>query len=120
MEDKEFLPIERRNYMNTLTDCVNKVVKDGYTDNYKVTEEGLFSPGLGRHFQPEEVHVVDFFRFEGEADPADNTILYVIEIDQGTKGTLVDAYGPYASERVNRFMKDVEDIQKKKRHKDNP
>jgi hypothetical protein len=59
------------------------------------------------------VHVVDFFRFEGESDPADNSILYAIETDDGKKGILSDAYGPYADINVTKFMKQVEDITKK-------
>ena len=39
--------------------------------------------------------------------------LYVIETDDGTKGTLVDAYGTYADAQVHKFMQQVEGIQKK-------
>jgi len=38
--------------------------------------------------------------------------LYAIETDDGTKGTLTDAFGPYADENVNKFLKNVEDIKK--------
>ena len=54
-----------------------------------------------------------FFRFEGESDPDDNAILYVIETTDGLKGTLIDAYGVYNDQRVTQFMKDVNMIQKK-------
>ena len=54
-----------------------------------------------------------FFRFEGDSDPADNSILYVVETNDGTKGTLIDAYGPYADPKVSKFMQQVDDIQKK-------
>jgi hypothetical protein len=40
--------------------------------------------------------VVRYYRFEGMTDPADNTVLYVIETSSGEKGLLVDAYGVYA------------------------
>jgi hypothetical protein len=69
-------------------------------------------------YLPEEVHIVDFFRFEGESDPADNSILYAIETNDGTKGTLIDAFGPYADAGVTKFMKEVEDITKKNRKND--
>ncbi len=100
-------------YMNTLTACVNKVVKDGYTDSFKVTKQGLYSCVKSRYFNPEQVRVINFYRFEGESDPADNTIMYVIETEDGLKGTLIDAYGPYADEATNKFMALVEDMQKK-------
>lgn len=106
-------PNDKLTYMNTLTSCVNKVVKDGYTDSFKVNRQGLYSCAKDRYFRPEEVKVINFYRFEGQSDPADNTIMYVIETSDGLKGTLIDAYGPYADEAVNTFMKEVEDMQKK-------
>ena len=64
------------------------------------------------------MHVVDFMRFEGASDPADNTILYVIETTDGVKGTLIDAYGSYADAKVTSFMQEVEEINKKMVKKD--
>jgi hypothetical protein len=101
-------PNDKATFMNTLTSCVNKVVKDGYTDSFKVTRQGLYSLSKDRHFQPEQVKVVNFYRFEGESDPGDEIIMYVIETHDGLKGTLIDAYGPYADEHVNKFMAQVD------------
>ena len=99
--------------MKTLASTLNKLVTEGYTEDFKVSEMGLLSLKKEKKYSPEEVHVVDFFRFEGESDPADNSILYAIETSDGTKGTLTDAFGPYADTGVTRFMKEVEDITKK-------
>ncbi len=99
--------------MNTLTDCVNKVVLDGYTDSFKVTKQGLQSGAKNTLYTPEQVKVINFYRFEGESDPADNSILYVIETHDGLKGSLIDAYGPYADAAVNKFIGEVEEINKK-------
>jgi len=100
-------------YMKTLALCLNKIVKEGYTEDFKVSERGLVTMHDKHRYSPEQVHVVNFFRFEGFSDPADNSILYVIETDDGKKGTLIDAYGPYADEKVNTFMQRVEDVHKK-------
>jgi len=86
---------------------------DGYTEDFKAAERGLLSLQSERIYEPAQIHVVNFFRFEGASDPADNTILYVIETTDGVKGTLVDAYGSYADAKVTAFMKQVEDINKK-------
>jgi len=99
--------------MKTLTSCLNKLVIDGYTEDFKAGERGLLSLQHERIYEPGQVHIVNFFRFEGASDPADNTILYVIETNDGLKGTLVDAYGAYSDAKVNSFMKQVEDITKK-------
>lgn len=104
---------DKSTFMNTLTSCVNKVVKDGYTDSFKVTRQGLYSCVKDRYFNAEDVRVINFYRFEGESDPADNSIMYVIETADGLKGTLIDAYGPYSDDSVNKFMNEVEEINKK-------
>ena len=102
-------------FMSTLTDRTNKAVKDGYIDNMKVTRQGLYSTEKDKTYTPTEVKVIDFFRFEGQSDPADNAILYIIETTDGARGTLVDAYGTYADEHVNKFMTEVEEINKKEK-----
>lgn len=99
--------------MNTLADCVNKLTSDGFTSNFKVDENGLLSVETEKHYSPEQVHIINFFRFEGASDPGDNSILYAIETDDGTKGTLTDAYGTYDDPEVGKFIEQVEDIAKK-------
>ena len=99
--------------MKTLTFCINKAVRDGYTQNFKMIEEGLQSLETEKIYSPEEVHINNFFRFEGHSDPSENAILYVIETDDGAKGTLTDAYGPYADPHIDKFIKEVQDISKK-------
>ena len=99
--------------MNSLSTCVNKLVGDGYTTNFKVDEQGLVSVEEGKHYKPDQVHIKNFFRFEGDSDPADNSILYAIEIENGVKGTLIDAYGSYNDPLIGKFIKQVEDMEKK-------
>ena len=98
--------------MKTLASCINKLVRDGFEEDFKVSKNGLCGVHGQKCYQPDEVHIVNFFRFEGASDPADNSILYAIETGDGTKGTLTDAFGPYADEAVSRFIKKVEDIKK--------
>ena len=100
-------------HLKTLAEVLNKQVKDGYDTDFKVTSMGLKSLQHEKVYQPETVHIVNFFRFEGFSDPEDNSILYMIETDDGVKGTLVDAYGAYADADVSKFIKQVEDISKK-------
>jgi len=100
-------------HMKTLASCLNKMVLDGYDDDFKIAHNGLRSLKTEKVYQPQQIHITNFFRFEGQSDPNDNTIMYVIETDDGLKGTLVDAYGPYADRAVSEFMQQVEDINKK-------
>lgn len=100
-------------YMKSLANCLNQMIKEGYTEDFKITEQGLQSLNKTINYSPDQIQVVNFYRFEGESDPDDNAILYIIETNDGAKGTLVDAYGVYTDLRISSFMKDVENIQKK-------
>jgi hypothetical protein len=100
--------------MKTLSQCINKLVIDGYDIDFKIDEKGkLFSPAKNKSYSPEKTHIVNFFRFEGASDPDENAILYAITTDDGQKGTLTDAYGTYADPKVSKFIQQVEDINKK-------
>ena len=99
--------------MKSLATCLNRMISEGYTEDFKITEQGLESLHKHNNYKPEQIEVVNFFRFEGDSDPADNSILYAIETTDGTKGTLTDAFGPYADAGVTKFMKELEDIAKK-------
>ena len=99
--------------MKTLASCLNKLVLDGYTEDFKIGEKGLLALHLDKSYGPGDIHIQNFFRFEGASDPADNSILYAIETNDGTKGTVTDAYGPYADSQLTKFMAEVEDINKK-------
>ena len=103
--------------MKTLVSCLNNLVRDGYTEDFKVSEMGLLSLQHERKYSPQEVQVVNFYRFEGASDPADNSILYVIETNDGIKGTITDAYGPYADQTVTKFFEEVEEVNKRKSRK---
>ena len=99
-------------YMKSMAICLSRMLDEGYTEDFKVTDAGLQAIKHERVFRPEEVNIVNFFRFEGESDPDDNAILYVIETNDGTRGTLIDAYGVYSDPKITRFLKEVDSIQK--------
>lgn len=100
--------------MKSLSSCTNRMKEEGYKEDFQVNEDGLSTFDNSKNFKPEDVQIVNFYRFEGESDPGDNTILFVIETNDGTKGTLVDGYGAYADENVSKFIVEVEKIQKVK------
>jgi hypothetical protein len=99
--------------MKTMVSCLNKLVSDGFTEDFQVNENGFYSIQRDKYYKPEDIHIVNYYRFEGASDPSDNSILYAIETNDGYKGSLVDAYGPDSDPLVHKFLKQVEDITKK-------
>lgn len=105
MQDK----VEERSLVNVL----NRLRKDGYTFDFKVSAESKLCTMEDKHtFTPDQVRIVDFYRFEGESNPDDMSILYAVETHNGLRGTISNSYGPYADSRVDDFLKQVEDLGK--------
>jgi hypothetical protein len=84
----------------------------GFETQFKATEQGLLSLTTQKIFQPDEVKVVHFYRFEGDSNPSDSSIVYAIEANDGEKGTLVDGYGSSSDSLITDFMHKVEEIHK--------
>lgn len=101
-------------WMKSLSSCVRRMKEEGYKEDFQATPKGLTTFDKSKTYKPDQVRIVNFYRFEGESDPGDNNILYVIETDDDHKGTLVDGYGAYSDVNVSKFIVEVEKIQKVK------
>jgi hypothetical protein len=106
-----------REHMKTLSSCLNSLLSAGYETQFKALKHGLKSLTTEKIYPPEEVKITNFYRFEGDSDPSDNSILYAIETTSGEKGTLTDAYGAYSDAHVAKFIKEVEEIGKREHKK---
>ena len=104
--------VVEKTQMNTLVECMTKLIEDGYTENFLITGKALVAND-GKKYNPDQVRIVNFYRFEGESDPADSSILYAIETSDKKKGTISDAYGPYSDSKTTLFISEVEEINKK-------
>jgi len=106
MQDKE--------EMTTLVTVEKKLNSQGYTKDFSVKDGRLttMDSESATTYSPEETTIVDYFRFEGESNPDDMSILYAIETTDGTKGTISSAYGVYANEDVDTFILQVESLGK--------
>jgi hypothetical protein len=102
------------NSMKTLSSMTLKLSQEGYFTQFKALKNGLESLETHDVYAPDEVKIINFYRFEGESDPADSAILYVVETCRGEKGTLTNAYGVYTDQKVSEFVQQVEEIEKAK------
>ena len=99
--------------MTDLQKCINTLEEQGYKDQFKVEKDRLQSlTDSKKKYKAKDVKAVNFYRFEGDSNPDDMSILYAIETCDGRRGTLVDAYGNYSDDATGAFMQEV-DINKK-------
>jgi len=81
----------------------------GYKSNFRVEDNRLIASDDDTKYKPEEVYVVAEHRYEGMSNPSDQSILFVIETENGKKGTIVNAYGPSTDLEVHNFMNSIPD-----------
>lgn len=75
--------------------AIEDLKKRGYTEDFNLKENCII---CGSHrWNPEEFEIKEVYRFEGNSDPADESIVLGIESTNGVKGVLVNGYG-YSSE----------------------
>ncbi|WP_019038804.1 hypothetical protein [Psychroflexus tropicus] len=78
---------------DTLSQTMNMLRDHGYTEDLNLLDEHLENKAKNKKYPVEDFEVDEYFRFEGMANPADNSILYAISTSDGHKGMLVDGYG---------------------------
>ena len=108
----ETTTVNEKNEMSTLVECINIIQTRGYKINFIAVSGERIINEEGKLYDPADVKINTFYRFEGESDPGDSSILYAIETNDGNKGYITNAYGPYADIKVSEFIQGVENIQK--------
>ena len=91
----------------TLAGTLADLADRGFTTAFAAVGDGLRATGTLRTFRAEDLTIREFHRFEGVSDPDDMAIVYAIESRDGTRGTLVDAFGVYSNPAVTRVLERV-------------
>jgi hypothetical protein len=95
-----------KNY-TPLSEKIKELEDQGFENQFKVENGKLIDLTERREYSPSDVTLKDKFRFEGESNPDDMSILYALECRNGSKGTLINAYGTYANEEIDQFISEI-------------
>jgi hypothetical protein len=79
---------------DTVWEAVNGLRARSYKMDFNLQENCITCQE--EKFDPADFEIVEVYRFEGETDPADESIVYAIASNNGLKGVLVNGYGVYA------------------------
>jgi hypothetical protein len=88
--------------MTTLSTVLEKLRVRKQDNEFKIAKEGFSSPS-GKVYKPEDLSIIKTYRFEGDSDPSDSSILYLIEANDGLIGYTADAYGVYSNHENDRY-----------------
>jgi hypothetical protein len=71
--------------MTTLSQVIEKLRLKRQDNEFILKPQG-FTIGNGKFYQPHDLKIIKTYRFEGESDPSDSSILYVMEANDGSIG----------------------------------
>jgi hypothetical protein len=93
------------NQYETMMEAFSDLKSKGYHHTFTIIDRKLYCIENRRFIDPKTINIVEFHRFEGNSDPDDMSIIYVLEIKGGEKGIIVDAYGAYANTELHELLK---------------
>ena len=88
---------------DTITQAVNELRKRGYTMDFNLKENCIVCHA--DKFDPDDFEITEVYRFEGNSDPADESIVFAIQSKTGLKGVLVNAFGIYSEPMSDAMVK---------------
>ena len=89
----------------TLSQTMNALKEEGYIHDFNLGEDCLICNSLVTSLSPDEFEIDHVFRFEGDSNPDDQSILYAISSTQhDVKGLLVNGYGISAETSTNAII----------------
>jgi hypothetical protein len=89
------MTIDQKTEMTTISSVLEKLRVRKFDNEFQITPGG-FTSGKDKYYQPEDLKIIRTYRFEGESDPSDSAIIYLLEANDGLIGYSLDAYGVYS------------------------
>ncbi|HZW38032.1 MAG: phosphoribosylpyrophosphate synthetase [Syntrophothermus sp.] len=96
--------------MTTLSEVMNIQRDKGFHDDFEMKAHVFIHKQSGKEYKPEDLKIVKVFRFEGNSDPNDMSVLYLIESKDNKKGMLVDAFGTYSDTNADKLADFIKNI----------
>lgn len=97
--------------LKTLSEVLNILIKRGITKETRMNKQNQMVLGEDEKiYQPEDVCIIKSYRFEGDSNPDDNCVLYLLEDKEGKLSTLLDSYGAdsnYSGEEFDDFVRKI-------------
>lgn len=91
--------METKNF-ESLSLAVNYLTKNGYTDSFKAEEKKIKALYSKKEYAPDELKITASYRFDAMTNPGDESELFAIVANDGTKGSLVMSYSAEHSQNV--------------------
>lgn len=97
--------------LKTLSQVLNILIQRGITKEICMNDKDQMILGCDEKvYQPEDLCIVKSYRFEGDSNPDDNAVLYLVKDKEGQLATILDSYGSesnYSGAAFDTFLREV-------------
>jgi hypothetical protein len=84
---------------DNLIDALKDLKGRGFETDFNLAFDAIECKRTGICLRPEEFEIVEHYRFEGDTNPSDSSVIYAVQsINGNMKGVLISAYGVYSDE----------------------
>ncbi len=82
--------------MTTMSQVLEKLRLKKYDNEFRFAD-GKFGAPSGKQYEATALKIIRTYRFEGDSDPSDSSVIYLIEANDGLIGYSIDAFGAYSN-----------------------
>ena len=97
--------------MTTLSQVMNTLSERGVKREFRMNKLGEMKfENSEKNYTPSDLTIIKTYRFEGDSNPDDNAVLYVLKDTTGNIGMIIDSYGAdsnYPGEKFDEFLRDI-------------
>lgn len=92
-------------HYGTITQAIKKLREEGFTIDFNLKENHFLFEG--NKIEVDGYEIVDTYRYEGDSNPSDESVVYAIESKTGIKGILTSGYGIYSDPYINGIIEQL-------------
>lgn len=97
--------------MTTLSQVMETLSQRGIKREFRMNESGEMKlENSGKNYLPSDLNILKTYRFEGDSNPDDNVVLYIVKDLDGNMGMIIDSYGAesnYPGQDFDTFLRDI-------------
>lgn len=102
---------ENTDRMATLSQVMQRLAERGIHREFRMNDRGEMKlDNSEQNYLSADLLILKTYRFEGDSNPDDSAVLYVLKDNAGNRGMIIDSYGAdsnYPGEQFDQFLRDV-------------
>ncbi len=98
------------NNLKPMAELMKEFRDKGYTYDFVMKNKKFINSSTTMDYRPDDIIIEEEYRFEGDSNPDDMSILYIIQTAQGEKGLAVNGYGISADPDMDDFLMRARDM----------